>query len=127
MQLRAGGGRQVELAPADVGAAVDDAHADDAVASAQRHPRAARQRLVRDAERAGRQAPAARQLVAVQARAVPRDRGMAVDVEAADLAPRRVDLDAQARAAALSRAEGEAEGAAGARGGPVDRRPRLTG
>ena len=43
---------EVELAAADVGAAVDDADADDAAALAQRHARAARQRLVRDAERA---------------------------------------------------------------------------
>ena len=93
---------QVELAAADVGAAVDDAHADHAVAPAQGHVRAARQRLVRDAERAGRQAPAARQLVAVQAGAVPRHRGVAVDVEPADLAPRGVDEDAQPGAAATA-------------------------
>src|SRR5512133_4126243 len=115
VQLRAGGGRQVELAPADVRAAIDHADADHAVAAAQGHPRAARQRLVRDAERAGRQAPAARQLVAVQPGAIPRDRGTAVDVEPADLAPRGVDDDAQAGAPALLRAKDEPEAAAGAR------------
>ena len=101
-RLRARGGRQVELAAADVRAAVDDAHADHAVAPAQGHARAARQRLVRDAERARRQAPAARQLVAVQAGAVPRHRGAAVDVEPPDLALRGVDEHAQPGAAGLA-------------------------
>src|SRR6476469_367153 len=76
--------REVELAAADVGAAVDDAGADDVSALAQRQAGAARQRLVRDADGARREAPAAAQLVAIEPGAVPRDRGAAVGVQAAD-------------------------------------------
>src|SRR3954464_12803612 len=49
--LRRGG--EVELAPADVGPAVDDRHADGPPGVAQRDLRAARPRLARDAQRVG--------------------------------------------------------------------------
>src|SRR5512144_457608 len=57
--------RQVELAPARVRAAVDDAHPDHPPPMAERQWRAARQRLVRHPELAGPQRPAAAQVVAV--------------------------------------------------------------
>src|SRR4051812_38351275 len=72
--------REVELAGADVRAAVDDARVDDVRAVAQHDPGAARQRLVRDADRAGGQRAAARQMATVEAGAVPRREGGTEDV-----------------------------------------------
>src|SRR3954470_18076569 len=76
---------EVELAVAGVRAAVDDRHADGPPAVAQRPLRPARQRLVGHAERAGRERPAAREVRAVEPRAVPRGRGRAVDAQKAHL------------------------------------------
>src|SRR5205814_5174176 len=67
-QASAGRRRQVVLAAGDVRAAVDDRDADGAPVVAQRHPGAARQALVGDAERARRQAAAAGKVAAVEAR-----------------------------------------------------------
>src|SRR2546423_6092290 len=66
-EAEAGLGRrgQVVLAAGDVGAAVDDRHPDGAPVVAQRHPGAAGQALVGHAERARRQAAAAREMGAV--------------------------------------------------------------
>src|SRR5215213_6286976 len=64
--------RQVELAAADVGTAVDHAHADAVTAMAQRELAAARQRAVGDAEAAGRERATAAEVIAVEAGAVPR-------------------------------------------------------
>ena len=64
--------REVVLAPADVGAAVDHGHAEHATAVAQRDLAPARERLVRDAEIAGVERAAAAQGPAVQAGPVPR-------------------------------------------------------
>src|SRR4051794_25511879 len=63
--------RQVELAAGHVGAAVDDRDAHGAPLVVQRDLGAAGQRLVSHAERAGRQGAAAREVLAVEARAVP--------------------------------------------------------
>src|SRR3954463_11507137 len=68
-ELLRGGRREVELAPGDVGPAVDDRRVDRAAVVAQRQLRAARQLLVGHADRAGRQRATAAQRVAVQARA----------------------------------------------------------
>ena len=95
---------------------------------AQRHRRAARQRLVGDAEGAGRSAgPPHDSSLPYRPRPYDETADWRSDVEAADLPPRRVDADAQPGAAALLRTEGEAEAAARAGGGAVDRRPALSG
>src|SRR3954466_7113791 len=66
-QLAGGRGGEVVLAPAHVGPAVDDRNAHDAAAVAERHLRAARERLVGHAQRARLQRSAAAQLVAEKA------------------------------------------------------------
>src|SRR4051794_30210244 len=83
-QAGLGGRGEVELAVAGVRPAIDDRHADGAPAVAQRDLRAAGQRLVGDAERPRRQRPAAGEVTAVQAGAVPRGDGGAVHAEAPD-------------------------------------------
>src|SRR3954465_14839880 len=64
-QAGLGGRGEIELAVAGIGPAVDDRHADGAPAVAQRDLRAAGQRLVGDAERAGRQRATAGEVAAV--------------------------------------------------------------
>ena len=75
--------RSYSRAP-DVGAAVDHRHADAPAVVAQRDLRAARQRLVRDAELGVAQRAAAAGLLAVEAGAVPGGERLAVDVQPAD-------------------------------------------
>src|SRR3954469_6195203 len=119
--LRRGG--EVELAPADVGPAVDDRHPDGPPAVAQRHVRAARQRLARDAERVRRQRPAAAEVPAVQARPVPRGERSAVDVQPADVPAGGGPAHADDRPARPARGGAGGEGAAGGGAVAVDRAP----
>src|SRR3954447_13039915 len=123
--LRRGG--EVELAPADVRAAVDDRHADGPPAVAQRHLRAARQRLARDAGRVRRRRPAAAEMAAVQARPVPRRAHAAVDVQPADVPAGGLPAHADDRAAGPARVEAENKGAAGGGAVAVDRPPAGAG
>src|SRR6476659_7572263 len=116
---------EVELAAADVGAAVDDAGAHDVAALAQREAGATRQRLVGDADRARRQAAAAADLVAVQAGAVPRHGGAAVGVEAADALAVAAGDDPHRRALGARRPVADAERAPGAGDGAGDGGPAV--
>src|SRR5262249_37672102 len=114
---------EVELAAASERPAVHDRDADGPPAVAQRDLRAARQRLVGDAQRARRQRPAAAEMAAVEARPVPRRLGAAEDVQAPDVLVRRARADADDGAARLARAEAEGERAARAGALAVDRVP----
>src|SRR5205823_13908319 len=92
-----GGLREVEFAAGHVGPAVDDPDAHGAPAVAERHARAAWQRLAGHAERAARERAAAGEAAAA---AVPGCVGEAKDVEPADALAggevRRVAGEAQA-------------------------------
>ena len=83
LELQAPGrrGGEVVLARAGVRPAVDHRHAHHAAVVAQGDPRAARQRLVGDAELRGAQPATAAQPVAVEPGAVPRCERVAVHVE----------------------------------------------
>src|SRR6478736_3775504 len=119
--LRRGG--EVELAVAGERPAVHDRHAHGPPAVAERHLRAARQRLVRDPEGARRQRPAAAEPAAVQAGAVPRRLCVAEDVQAADVLARGAGADAHRGAARLARAKVERERAARPGAVAIDRVP----
>src|SRR3954452_22329794 len=77
---------QVELAPGDVRAAVDDADPDAAPVVAERHLRAARERLVGDAHHAVGQPATAPEAAAVEAGPVPGRDGASVHVGRPDAA-----------------------------------------
>src|SRR5215208_6803650 len=83
-ELPGRGRREVVLAGARVGAAVDHRHADATAVVAQRDLGAARQRLVGDAQLGVAQRAAAPGPPAVEAGAVPRGDRLAVDVQAPD-------------------------------------------
>src|SRR4051794_19908357 len=100
---------EVVLAVADVGPAVDDRDADGPPPVAQRDARAARERLVGDAERADAERAAAAEVVAVEAGAVPRRAGGAVHVGAADGLVGRADATAAEDADARGRAQRPAD------------------
>src|SRR4051794_14339840 len=78
------GGGEVELTAARVRAAIDHRDAEGAAAVVQRALRAAGRGLVGHAERARRQRAAAGEVAAVEAGAVPRGGGGAVDPQAPD-------------------------------------------
>src|SRR5215216_7054647 len=132
------GGRlgQVVLAPADVRPAIDHRHAHLAVAALERDHRAARQRLVRDAEAAGVERAAAARAVAVETGPVPRGVRHAVDVQAAEPALARHDARGVGDAHAYAPADGAPEalaqpvaaggvGAIALEGVPASVAPRL--